>query len=58
MPDGPADPLTELAKGAAQAHELFMAYVDAGFTRQEALQIVIGMITAGIATQGQSNGPQ
>ena len=41
---GPVDPFSALAEGAAQLHELFMAYVHAGFARTEALQIVIGRI--------------
>jgi hypothetical protein len=45
---GPQDPITELAAGAAQLHELFAAYVHAGFTRVEALQIVIALATAAI----------
>lgn len=44
----PDDPMTALAEGAAQAHELFSAYMDAGFTRPEALQITIGIIKASI----------
>lgn len=40
----PQDPIGQLAEGAAQLHELFMSYVDAGFTRSEALQIIIGII--------------
>ena len=50
MSETPPDPLTELAKGAAQIHEMFTAYVGAGFTRPEALQIIIGVLTAGMAT--------
>jgi hypothetical protein len=46
---GPADPFSALAEGAAQLHELFMAYVNAEFTRGEALQIVIAMVTAQIS---------
>jgi hypothetical protein len=38
---GPPDPLTELAKAAAQLHELFRAYVEAGFTEEQALRIVL-----------------
>ncbi len=53
MTDGPPDPLTELAKGAVSAHEMFMAYVDAGFSRPEALQIIVGILTAGL---GRPNG--
>lgn len=46
MADGPEDPMTSLAEGAASLHELFMAYVNAGFSRDEALRITIGIITA------------
>jgi hypothetical protein len=44
----PADPLTSLAESAIHAHEMLTAYVDAGFTRAEALQVIIGIFTAGI----------
>ena len=44
----PLDPLTELVKGAVQIHEMFTAYVEAGFTRAEALQLVLWVMTAGI----------
>lgn len=43
--DAPEDPMTQLATGVAQQHEMFMAYVDAGFTRPEALKIIIAMLT-------------
>jgi hypothetical protein len=42
----PEDPISALAAGVAQQHEMFMAYVDAGFTRPEALKIIIAMLTA------------
>ncbi len=45
----PEDPMTMLAQGAAAQHEIFMAYVAAGFTRPEALAIIIAMITTHIA---------
>lgn len=45
----PPDPMSQLATGAAQQHELFMAWVRAGFSRAEALQIIIAIVTAGIA---------
>lgn len=45
----PAEPMTALAAGAAQQHELFMAWVGAGFTRAEALQLLLGVIGAGLA---------
>lgn len=46
QPPGPADPFSALSEGAAQVHELFTSYVHAGFTRAEALKIVIAMVTA------------
>jgi hypothetical protein len=48
VPDTPQDPITDLAAGAAQCHELFVSYVEAGFTEAQALQIVIGILTAGL----------
>jgi hypothetical protein len=48
----PTDPMSTLAAGAAQMHEMFMSYVDAGFARSEALQIIIGIMTAGIRPPG------
>jgi len=45
----PQDPMTMLATGAAAQHEIFMAYVAAGFTRPEALSIIIAMITTHIS---------
>lgn len=43
----PEPPITKLAAGAAQLHELYTAYVDAGFTEQQALRIIISILTAG-----------
>ena len=42
----PPDPLTELMKGAAHAHEMYRAYVDAGFTEEQALRLIIAMIAS------------
>ena len=47
MPD-PADPITALAAGAFQLHEIYSAYVEAGFTRTEALCLVTAILTEGI----------
>jgi hypothetical protein len=52
MPE-PQDPLTDLAAAAAQLHELFVSYVEAGFTEDQALRLIIGVITAGITGGGQ-----
>lgn len=48
-PDLPPDPMTATAAGAAQMHELFTAYVEVGFTRPEAMQVVLALITTNIA---------
>jgi hypothetical protein len=45
----PPDPMSQLATGAAQQHELFMAWVNAGFTRAEAMQLLLVVVEAGIA---------
>ncbi|WP_187438187.1 hypothetical protein [Actinomadura decatromicini] len=42
----PADPITELAAGAAQLHEAYEAFVAAGFTEGQAMQIVCAVITS------------
>lgn len=44
----PESALTELAAAAAQLHELYTSYLDAGFTAEQALQLVIAIMTAGI----------
>jgi hypothetical protein len=49
----PIDPITELAAGAAATHELFTAYVEAGFSRTEALQLTVSILTAGIGGSAQ-----
>ena len=48
MSPDPVDPLTELAQAAAQLHEAFCSYVDAGFTEQQALYLIGKIMTAGI----------
>ncbi|MER6980150.1 hypothetical protein [Streptomyces carpinensis] len=53
MRDSPHAPITDLTAGAAQAHELYSSYVEAGFTEDQALRITIGILTAGIAGGGQ-----
>ena len=45
MNDPPKDPFGTFADGAAATHEMFISYVLAGFTRPEALQIVIALLT-------------
>lgn len=52
-PDDIPEQLTALQEGAAQLHELFDAYVKSGFTRHEALEIIIRLaIASGTGTTG------
>ena len=46
--DSEPAPLTELAQQAALHHEIFTAYVEAGFARGEALHILTSIIVAGV----------
>jgi hypothetical protein len=48
VPDDHDSPLTELAAAAAQQHELYTAYVEAGFTEPQAMQLLIAIVTAGV----------
>lgn len=51
MPPTPLSPMTELAAGAAQQHELFRTYVDAGFTEAQAMQLLCAMLAATVRIQ-------
>lgn len=48
--------LTPLAAAAAGLHENMMAYVKAGFTREEALRIVIALLTETMRRAGGEGG--
>lgn len=50
MGDLPNDPVSALAEGAAQMHELFSSYVNAGFTEQQALYLVGQLLRQGGAS--------
>jgi len=47
----PEDPVTSLAVGAVQQHEMFLAYVHAGFTRDEALKLIGAIMAAHIRNE-------
>lgn len=47
MPE-PASPITQLAAGAAQLHEVYLAYRNAGFTEQQAFDLVRALLVAGV----------
>lgn len=49
--DETPEPLTELAQQAAVGHEFLTAYVNAGFTRGEALHILTSIIVARMSGQ-------
>jgi hypothetical protein len=51
----PQEPLTHLAEGAAQMHEMFLAYQQAGFTEYQALYLV-GSVLRGMFTQPTAGG--
>ena len=42
----PPSPMSALAATAAQTHEMYRSYVDAGFTEVQAMQIICAMLTA------------
>jgi hypothetical protein len=50
----PEEPLSALVQGAVQVHEMFETYVRVGFSRQEALELVARIITAGIRPPEQT----
>jgi hypothetical protein len=48
MSDMPRDPMSLLAEGATATHELFLSYVQAGFTEAQALYLVGQMLAASV----------
>ncbi len=38
--NGPLDPISTLDMAAAQQHELYTAWIDAGFTEQQAFELL------------------
>ena len=55
MSQQPEEFPTWLAQAAAQQHELFMAWVDAGFTRQEALELLMEVLRPSIEQAREDN---
>lgn len=49
MNDQPTDPFTATQEGAHQTHELFVAYIDAGFTEAQAMHIVVSLLLTAAA---------
>jgi len=46
MPE-PEDPITQLAAAAAQVHELYISYIEAGFTEAQAFDLIKTILAAG-----------
>lgn len=42
-PPDPVPPLTELAAAAATLHELYLTYMEAGFTADQSFQLVLAV---------------
>ncbi|MGW1498961.1 hypothetical protein ACWCQW_10385 [Streptomyces mirabilis] len=49
MSDEIPDPITDLAALAAQHHEAFLAWMEAGFTEHQALELLKTVIRGGLA---------
>lgn len=47
MPE-PTDPITSLAEGAAQLHEVYLAYLHAGFNEQQALALTKAVLVTSL----------
>jgi len=60
MPDAdpalPPDPVTALAEGANQLHELYLAYLKAGFPRRAALELVKTCLVTALQAGSESGG--
>jgi hypothetical protein len=50
----PEDPISPLAEAAVSMHEIVLVYVQAGFSRAEAIQIVTALMAARLR---QGEGP-
>jgi hypothetical protein len=51
MQQKPEDPMTAMAEMAVSLHEIFLAYVAAGFTQSQALYLVGQMVREATAQQ-------
>jgi hypothetical protein len=44
MGDDQSEPFSQLVEAAISAHEMFKAYMQAGFTEDQALKLVVGLM--------------
>jgi hypothetical protein len=51
--DLPEEPITSLAESAVQMHELFLAYVDAGFSEDQAMMFIRTLLSAAITGRSE-----
>ena len=51
--DGPSDPFGPMALAAAGMHQIFLAYVEAGFTEPQALYLLGQMLAASVRGPAQ-----
>lgn len=49
----PTDPITDLAAGAFAQHELYLAWVAAGFTESQAMYLVGQIVFAMVRNTGE-----
>ncbi len=49
----PANPFSEMAESAIAMHEIYVSYVQAGFTRSEALELIALIITRSSGDSGK-----
>jgi hypothetical protein len=54
--DGTGDPLSPLMIGATALHENLVSMVEAGFTRDEGMRIVLTMLTEAIQAANRAGG--
>jgi len=52
MTDGPQDPISTMMEGAIAAHEMFLSYQAAGFTENQALELVKAAVMAAVGGLG------
>lgn len=49
----PEDPLPVVQEGAIAQHELFLSWCQAGFTEEQALELLIAVITSSLRRVGE-----
>lgn len=55
MLDFPESPMSELDESAVMLHETFLSYVNAGFTREESIKIIISLMVKELDMRNKNN---